>query len=197
MVDGKPSNPPDGFDKYFSMDGDTIILKVPGGPDETGCVTTENSKHCRTEFCEIDPKSWDPTATTNQLSATLLVTQADDSTYGTCIGQIHIQESVSVRPVCELYYNKNGDLNMGVEQTREGGNEKEVKVGNVPIGTKFSYVIAYEGGQLKVKINDGDFQMLDQYQLNNPMSYFKAGNYNQGTTPSEVHFFSIQTTHVA
>ena len=57
-------------------------MKVPGGPS-TGCVTTPNSLHCRTELREIKPDSWDPKAATNQLNVTLTVVTADDSTRGT------------------------------------------------------------------------------------------------------------------
>jgi hypothetical protein len=65
----------------------------------------------------------------------------------------------------------------------------------VPLGTKFSYMIAYEKGELSVTINGGKKQVFSTYSLNNPLSYFKAGNYNQGNSPSEVHFFDIQTEH--
>lgn len=207
---GKPGNPttisgsnlagsgkkPADFEKYFQMENGIIKMMVPGSSKKTGCVTTKNSKHCRTEFRETNPKSWKPTAAKNRLSATLTVLKADDSTHGTCIGQIHIDDSVSTKPVAELYYNSQGALTFGVEQTRAGGNEKIIPIqGKIPLGTKFSYMIAYEKGELSVTINGGKKQKFDQYELDNPLSYFKAGNYNQGDSPSEVHFFGIKTEH--
>ncbi|KAI9645511.1 hypothetical protein NHQ30_006251 [Ciborinia camelliae] len=182
-------------DYFFTSATDgSIVMKVPGGVS-SGCVTTANSKHCRTELRETSPSSWNPSSGTNKLSATLKVITADDSAHGTVIGQIHIDDSVSTKPVCELYYNSKGVISMGVEQTREGGNEIVTPVGSVAIGSKFSYVIAYEGGKLTVAINGGAPKVLDTYKLNNPKSYFKAGNYNQGNSKSEVHFFAIDVQH--
>lgn len=127
---------------FFTESGDgALVMKVPGSPASTGCVTTAHSLHCRTELRETNPVSWDPNAAINRLKATLLVAQPDNSTYGTVVGQIHIDDTVSVRPVCELYYNLNGDLTMGVEQTRAGGNSLYTKVGHVPVGTKFCYEV--------------------------------------------------------
>ncbi|PQE15473.1 Alginate lyase protein [Rutstroemia sp. NJR-2017a WRK4] len=183
--------------EYFftsSTDG-SLVMKVPGSPSSTGCVTTTNSLHCRTELREASPSSWDPSAATNRLSATLTVVTADDSSHGTVIGQIHIDDSVSTKPVCELFYNSKGVLSMGVEQTRSGGNEIVTEVGSVPVGQQFSYEIAYEGGELSVAINGGAAKKLSTYSLNNPKSYFKAGNYNQGNSKSEVHFYAIDVKH--
>lgn len=107
-----------GHHYFFTESGDgALVMKVPGSPSSSGCVMTSNSKHCRTELREISPSSWDPNAATNRLSVTLQVAQADDSTYGTVIGQIHIDDSVSSKPVCELFYSSNGNISMGVEQT--------------------------------------------------------------------------------
>ncbi|KAB8301278.1 hypothetical protein EYC80_003162 [Monilinia laxa] len=183
--------------KYYFFTSPTdgsVVMKVPGGVS-TGCVTTANSKHCRTELREASPSSWSPSAGTNKLSATVQVIAADGSAHGTVIGQIHIDDSVSTKPVCELFYNSKGVISMGVEQTREGGNEIVTEVGSVAVGSKFSYVIAYEGGKLSVSINGGTTKVLDTYKLNNPKSYFKAGNYNQGNSKSEVHFFAIDVQH--
>ncbi|PQE18691.1 alginate lyase protein [Rutstroemia sp. NJR-2017a BBW] len=180
---------------YTSSTDGSLVMKVPGSPSSTGCVTTTNSLHCRTELREASPSSWDPSAATNRLSATLTVVTADDSSHGTVIGQIHIDDSVSTKPVCELFYNSKGVLSMGVEQTRSGGNEIVTEVGSVPVGQQFSYEIAYEGGELSVAINGGAAKKLSTYSLNNPKSYFKAGNYNQGNSKSEVHFYAIDVKH--
>ncbi len=189
-----------GHHYFFTESGDgAMVMKVPGSPSSAGCVTTPNSLHCRTELREVNPStgsptSWDPNAATNRLKATLAVTQADNSNYGTVIGQIHIDDSVSTKPVCELYYNSSGDLNIGVEQTRSGGNEVFTYLGNVPVGKQFSYEIEYYQNQLKVAVN-GNFKTLSTYSLNAPRSYFKAGNYNQGSSASDVHFFALTIQH--
>jgi hypothetical protein len=103
-------------------------------------------------------------------------------------------ESFSVKPVCELYYNSNGDISIGVEQTISGGDEVFTSLGNVPLGTSFTYELEYSTNLLKVAIN-GVFQTLDTFELDAPPSYFKVGNYNQGSTPSDVHIFSIFVEH--
>jgi hypothetical protein len=185
-----------GHHYFFTESGDgALVMKVPGSPASSGCVTTPNSLHCRTELREISPSSWDPNAATNQLSVTLAVEEPDNSTYGTVIGQVHIDDSVSSKPVCELYYNSAGTLTMGVEQTLSGGDEVFTVVGRLPVGTQFSYTIKYESNVLSVAINGGEDQVLSTYSLDAPLSYFKAGNYNQGGTPSDVHFFAISVLH--
>jgi hypothetical protein len=181
---------------FFTESGDgALVMKVPGSPSSSGCVTTPNSKHCRTELREANPSSWDPNAATNRLSATLAVVEPDNSSHGTVIGQVHIEDSVSSKPVCELYYSSAGVITMGVEQTRGGGNEVYTTIGKVPVGTTFTYEIQYEKNVLSVSINGGAAKTLSTYSLDAPPSYFKAGNYNQGSKPSTVHFFAITTTH--
>lgn len=123
-----------------------LVTKVPGSPDSSGCVTTTNSLHCRSELREENPSSWSPKDATNRLKVSLYVTVADNSERGTVVGQIHIDDSVSSKPVCELYYNSNGDISIGVEQTLSGGNEKFTSLGNVPLGTQFTYELDYSGG---------------------------------------------------
>jgi len=177
-------------------------MKVPGSTTSSGCVTTTHSLHCRTELREVDPsigsiKNWDPNASTNRLSATLLVTDPDDSQYGTVVGQIHqIDEGDTSKPVGELYYSSQGDLHMGVEHTRNGsGGEHFTYVGNAAVGSTFSYEIRYENNILQVALNGGALHKLSTFELDAPLSYFKVGNYNQGDTPSEVHFFDITVSH--
>jgi hypothetical protein len=190
-----------GHQYFFTESGDgALVMKVPGSPSSSGCVTTANSLHCRTELREANPSngaaaSWSPSAATNRLSVTLAVPEPDDSGHGTVIGQIHIDDSVSTKPVCELYYNTDGDVVMGVEQTRSGGDSIFTTIGNVGVGQTFSYEIQYESDALGVSLNGGAMKSLDTYQLDSPASYFKVGNYNQGDSPSDVHFFSIVVEH--
>jgi Alginate lyase len=177
---------------YIPTSGSSLVLKVPGSPDSSGCVTTANSQHCRTELRETQPASWDPSAATNRLTVDLKVVQADDSKYGTVIGQIHM---TGTPPLLELYYAKDGSITAGVQQSRSQGTQKEgILVGNVPLGQRFTYMIAYENGSLKVTVANKT-TTLDVQQLDNPESYFKVGNYNQGDSPSEVHVFSFQAQH--
>ena len=182
-----------GHHYFFTESGDgAMVMKDPG----VNCVTTPNSSHCRTELREVDPNSgsptsWNPNAATNRLKATVAVETPGDETV---IGQIHIDDSVSSKPVCELFYNDNGDINIGVEQTRSGGDEIRTFLGNVPVGTQFSYEIEYSGNLLKVAIN-GNFTTLSTYQLDAPLSYFKAGDYGQHPEASDVHFFSLTIQH--
>jgi hypothetical protein len=158
-------------------------------------VTTANSEHCRTELRELGVAPWDPTAATNQLVVSLAVETPDDSEYGTVVGQIHINDSVSTKPVCEIYYSSSGQITAGVEQTRSGGDEVMTPITTIPVGQTFTYDLRYENNILSIGINGGAQQTLSTYELDAPPSYFKAGNYNQGDTSSDVHFFSIAVTH--
>ena len=188
------------FAYFFTESGDAaLVMKVPGSPDSAGCVTTPNSKHCRTELRELDPNtgksaSWDPNQPVNRLFGRLSCGTTGDGT-GTVVGQIHIDDTISSKPVAELYYSSNGDLTMGVGQTRAGGDQIRTLAGNVPPGQVFTYEIRYESNVLSLVINGGSPQTFSTYQLNAPRSYFKAGNYLQGTTPSSVHFFEITVQH--
>jgi hypothetical protein len=183
------------YSYFFTESGDgAMVMKVPGSPSATGCVTTPNSTHCRTELRELN--SWSPNAATNRLNATLYVTSAPSA--GTVIGQIHIDDSVSTKPVCELFYNSSGNISIGVEQTRSGGDEIVTQLTNVPMGKTFTYEIEYYNNTLKVAIN-GSFKTLSTYSLDAPLSYFKAGNYNQSsgsnTGASDVHFLALTVAH--
>jgi hypothetical protein len=81
---------------YFYTDGSgDLVMTVPGSPSSSGCVTTPNSQHCRTELREISPSSWSPLQGLNRLKVDLTVTQPDNSQRGTVIGQIHIDDSIS------------------------------------------------------------------------------------------------------
>jgi hypothetical protein len=62
------------------------------------------------------------------------------------------------------------------------------------MGETFSYEIDYSNNVLKVGIN-GEFKTLSTYSLDAPESYFKAGNYNQGDSPTDVHFYSLTAEH--
>jgi hypothetical protein len=180
---------------FFTGQSDgAMVMTVPSKSD--GCITTPHSKHCRTELREVDPSSgelisWDPKSSPNRLDVTLNVTTPDDSRYGTVIGQIHID---GIKPVCELYYNSTGHINMGVECSKKGG-ATHTPIGFVEVGTMFSYQIRYEKNVLSVSYNGGKPRVLSTNHLHAPPSYFKVGNYNQGDSSSDVRFYSIVVTH--
>lgn len=189
------SNGYEDFNTFFTESGDgALVMKVCGSPSSCGCVTSPNSQHCRTELRETSPSSWSPWDSTNRMSVTLSVPVPGSLT---CIGQVHQADGVTAlnKPVAELFYSNSGDVTLGVEQTREGGDEKTLSVGHVPVGSIFTYTIAYEKNVLSVSLNGGDEKVFSTYSLNAPPSYFKVGNYNQGSSRSSVHLFSIKISH--
>ncbi|KAN0079486.1 Alginate lyase 2 [Elaphomyces granulatus] len=189
-------------DQFFFTDQSTgaMAMGVPGSPASTHCVTTAHSQYCRTELREVDASgklfNWSPNAPTNRLTVELAVMTAASGALGTVVGQVHMDDSISTKPVCELYYQSNGNLGVGVQKSRTGSQSRPLTVvGNVPVGRKFSYSLQYERGALSVSINNGAPHKLDVSALNSPQSYFKAGNYNNGDSASLVHFYSISIQH--
>jgi len=182
--------------EYYFMKENALVMKVP---EKSKCATTTNSQHCRTEFRE--KASFDPKAKLNRLHGTLQGVNLGSKSV--CIGQIHIDDKISKKPVAELYYSSGGQLSFGVSKNKDGGQGTAKPLTKVPVGTKFSYTIGYEAGAggkdvLYVVINgkrfpDGTAGFPNE--IGGPSSYFKAGNYNQGDTPSEVHFFGVKTEH--
>lgn len=182
-------------DKYFYVDGSAVVMKVPGSKSSSGCVTTPNSQHCRTELREQNPESWDPKSKTNKLTAQLQVTKPDDSKYGTVIGQVKIDGSISTKPLAELFYAQDGTLRIGVSQIPDVSSLKMTEVGHVPVGDKFSYELKYQECKFSVKIGEGKEQVMSTGEVDCPKSYFKAGNYNQGDSMSEVRFYGVEVKH--
>lgn len=128
------------------------------------------------------------------MTVELIVPTADDSHYGTVIGQVFSAEYS--KPVAELYYASTGDITMGVEQTTTGGHTNFTGVGNVPQGTQFTYELSYSNRVLSFALNNGTAQDFDTSQLGYPDSYFKVGDYNQGTDQaSKVDIISITIVH--
>jgi hypothetical protein len=182
----------DGFtDAYFFTNSDgSMAFEDPG----TNCVTTSGSEHCRTELRELtssgEDADWSPSGT-NIMSATVVGnTMAGE----VVVGQIHLEESISTKPLIELYYETDGELQAGVEQTKAGGDEIRTTVGNVPPGTKFTYVINYSDNKLSVSIN-GKTTKLSIYSLGGIPCYFKAGNYGQTTSATKVSFYALTVSH--
>jgi hypothetical protein len=113
---------------------------------------------------------------------------------GIAIGQI-LHNLQPNKPVAELYYEPNGDIEIGVAQTTAGGNQIRQPVGHVAVGQIFTFELRYERNALSIALNGGSFQNLDTYNLNAPPCYFKTGNYNQGDAPTEVAFHDISVSH--
>ncbi len=185
----------EGFqDEYFftnSSDG-ALGMKDPG----VDCVTTSNSSHCRTELREVNTDgtaaSWSPTGV-NKLDAILAVEAAGG---GVVIGQLHFDDSVSIKPLAQLYYDDSGNISVGVEQSTAGGNEVMTQLGNVPLGISFSYEFNYSSNQLSISINNAAPVSLGiNSSLVGLPVYFKAGDYGQATEASDVHFFALKLTH--
>ena len=162
-------------------------------PSSTGCAETSGSQHCRTELREENPSSWSASGA-NAMTVELTVLEADDGDYGTVIGQVFSAEYS--KPVVELYYKPSGDIFIGVEQTTNGGDTDFNPVGNIPEGTKFTYELGYSNDVLSSSLNGGTKQTFDTSQLGYPDSYFKVGDYNQGTNDySKVDINSITIVH--
>lgn len=181
-------------DYFYTSSSGALVMKVPS---RSVCVTTPNSKHCRTELRESSPKSWDPKHSVNVLQVKLSVPKPDDSKYGTVIGQVKVDDDVSKKPVAELFYNRAGDLTIGVSQIPDVSSLKMTVVGHVGVGDTFQYQLSYEGGKLGVRIDGGEKQLMGTGELKSPKSYFKVGNYNQGNEPSEVVLHDVQIKHEA
>ncbi|KAH6644066.1 alginate lyase 2 [Boeremia exigua] len=179
--------------KYFyTSPSGALVMKVPSRSE---CVTTPNSKHCRTELREASPRSWDPKKNVNLLKAKLSVPKPDNSKYGTVVGQVKVDDSISKKPVAELFYNRSGTLTIGVSQIPDVSSLKMTEVGRVDVGKTFQYELRYEGGKLSLQIDGGEKKIMSIGKLSSPKSYFKVGNYNQGSEPSEVVFYDIKVTH--
>jgi len=196
LPSGAPGNPTTipssqlvaGFsDQFFLHNSDGSITFVDPG---TGCVTTANSKHCRSELREVKPAVFSAGGT-NTLSATLTVNNAAGAPV---IGQIHDDQAVSVRPLVELFYSAAGDIVAGTEQCLGGGCEIRTTLGHVAPGTQFSYQISYSQSKLSISINGGPAQSLSSPILG-VGGYFKAGDYGQSPANATVTFYSLKTSH--
>ena len=182
-----------GHQYFFTESGDgAMVMKAPGSPDQTGCLTTSGSEHCRTEFGEL--ANWSPTSGTNRLFADLLGTNV----HSICIGQVFQSDSGYNKPFAELYYGSDGTVQFGTELQAEGGQGQDLQpIGTVPVGTRFTYEVRFEGGILLARLNGDPFKTVTTH-FTTPKAFFKAGNYNQDTTTTDtgdMHFFQLVITH--
>jgi hypothetical protein len=171
--------------------------------DPENGVTTANSSYPRSELREMTasgaPADWSPPGT-HTLRATLKVTTVPDHV---AVGQIHLGTGTpaSTKPLLELFYFATGAIVLGIEQTPAGGNEVQHPVGNVPLGTKWSYVIGLSGNTISLTIDGGatqTFAMSSTFDQEN--MYFKAGDYDQSvgasaTVGAKVQFYALSVFH--
>jgi hypothetical protein len=168
--------------------------------DPEAGVTTPNSNFARTELREMNTNGssadW-ALAGTHRLSATLRIVSV---TNHVCVGQIHLGTGgSSTKPLLELYYASNGNLTLGTENSPAGGQTPHV-VGNVPLGTQWSYLIAISGGRINLTINGTTTSYAIPSSFNQYHQYFKAGDYNQSSSSStsngaKVKFYALTVSH--
>jgi len=188
---------------YDSTDNSVAFFAPDNG------VHTPNSAHPRSELREMQsdgttPANWDPfDSLVHTLSASLKVT---DARHRLCVGQVHIgsvlrgTHASSTKPLMELYYEPNGGLTIGVNGSPTSG-QTETSIGNVPVGTQFSYQIIVSGGTLKVSINGSTkFSQSVPSGFKDYGQYFKAGDYNQTTVLTDTvgtkdKFYTLTATH--
>jgi hypothetical protein len=186
-------------DSYFYTDPNDGAMTFW---DPENGVTTPNSNYSRSELREMNSggsaANWFAAGTTNTLSATLKVTQVPNHV---CVGQIHLGSGGSTKPLLELFYYANGDIKMAIEQTPAGGNEVLTSVGNVPVGTQWSYVIGLSGSTISLSLNGGAAQTWTASSTFNGYGmYFKAGDYDQtsgsdSSVGAKVGFYALSISH--
>jgi len=144
-----------------------------------------------------------PVAGTSTLSATVAVAKVPDHV---CVGQIHIGSAIqaglasSTKPLLELYYHATGDIAVGIEDSPSGGQTAHT-ITNVPLGTKFSYIIQLTGdGTITLTVNGAPSTFTMPASFNGYGMYFKAGDYDQtagtdSTVGATVKFYALQVSH--
>jgi hypothetical protein len=164
-------------------------------------VTTPNSNYARSELREMNRSGsaadWQLSGS-HRLTATLRATQI---TKNVAVGQVHLGSGgPSTKPLLELYYRANGDIYIGVEISPAGG-QTLYKVGNVPIGTRWNYVIGISGGnRINLTVNGSTTSYAIPSSFNPYRMYFKAGSYNQSSSSSttngaKIKFYALTVFH--
>jgi hypothetical protein len=168
--------------------------------DPESGVTTPNSNYARTELREMNAggssADWSLSGT-HRLTANLRIVSV---TSNVCVGQIHLGTGgSSTKPLLELYYRPNGDIYLGTENSPDGGQTLH-HVGNVPLGTRWSYVIAIVSGRIQLTVNGTTTSYAIPSAFNQYHQYFKAGDYNQSSSSStskgaKVKFYTLTVSH--
>jgi hypothetical protein len=163
-------------------------------------VTTPNSNYARSELREMnaDGSAADWTlAGDHTLSAQLRIPSV---TKNVCVGQVHLGSGgSSTKPLVELYYRPTGDIYLGTERSPAGGQDLHL-VGNVPLGTKWTYVINVTGNSINLTVNGSRTSYAIPSSFGPYRQYFKAGSYNQSSSDSttngaKVKFYSLVVSH--
>jgi hypothetical protein len=163
-------------------------------------VTTPNSNFARTELREMNSNGsaadWSLSGN-HTLSAQLRVVSV---TKNVCVGQVHLGSGgSSTKPLLELYYHSNGDIVLGTENSPSGGQTTHT-LGNVSVGTKWTYVINVSGSKINVTVNGKKTSYSIPSSFNAYKQYFKAGSYNQSSSSSttngaKVKFYALSVSH--
>jgi hypothetical protein len=139
------------------------------------------------------------TSGTNIIDATVAVTKVPSNT---TVGQIFQGDGPS-KPLCELQVTSSGVVNLLLENTNQGGDADEHKVGTVTIGQKFTYEMQLSGTTITVKINGAATNFTMDSSFDGETFYFKAGDYDQSATSGTpltspgtvVKFYALKITH--
>lgn len=163
-------------------------------------VTTPNSNYARSELREMNADGsaadW-PLAGNHTLSADLRIPSV---TKNVCVGQVHLGSGgSSTKPLLELYYRPNGDIYLGTENSPDGGQTLHL-VGNVALGTRWTYVINVSGNTIALTVNGSRTTYAIPSSFNPYRQYFKAGSYNQSSSESttngaKVKFYRLTVAH--
>jgi hypothetical protein len=100
-----------------------------------------------------------------------------------------------------LFYYATGAIVLGIEQSPAGGNEAQNPASNVPLGTKWSYVIGLSGNNITLVIDGSATQTFTTSStFNQENMYFKAGDYDQSvgsgaTVGAKVQFYGQRVVH--
>jgi len=157
-------------------------------------VTTPNSNFARTELRENG--DW-ALSGSNTLSARVRIVFV---TKNVCVGQVHLGSGgSSTKPLLELYYRPNGDIFIGTENSPSGGQTLH-KVGNVSVGTQWSYSINITSSKINLSVNGSSTSYSIPSSFKQYRQYFKAGSYNQSSSSSttngaKVKFYELNVSH--
>jgi hypothetical protein len=120
------------------------------------------------------------------------------------VAQIHLDNSTgSSKPLCELFYESNGDIALFLEQTPAGGNGLPHTFAHVNLGTKWSFSMDLNGSHdIAVTVNGATTHFVEPSAFDGYKMYFKAGDYDQSVGSSStigalVHFYALSFSHTS
>jgi hypothetical protein len=172
-------------DAYFyqAADGGQAFMDTQTG------ITTQGSKHCRTELREMTSSgaqaAWAPSGT-NTMDVTGQVTLLGGGSSGNVtIGQVY--NSDDSIPLCELQYSGSvGGFALLYEEAKGAGNTIDLQT-PMNLNTQYGFQLSLTNNVLTVSINGQ--QVYNQTPSPSILAknfYFKCGNYDQTTTAGDV-----------